>query len=76
MDKRLSPREEDVLRLLTHGLTNREIAEQLGISWRTVDAYLRRIYDKINAKGRVEAVVWYIQRYKKDNRDTNTEGDT
>jgi len=66
MDKELSPREKEILMLVTQGLTNREIANRLGISWRTVDAYLRRVYRKINVRGRIAAVVWYMQHEKGD----------
>ena len=66
MNRELSPREEEILMLVTQGLTNREIANRLGISWRTVDAYLRRVYRKINVRGRIEAVVWYMQHEKGD----------
>lgn len=75
MDKELSPREEEILMLVTQGLTNREIANRLEISWRTVDAYLRRVYRKINVRERIEAVVWYIQHEKGDG-PTNGEEST
>jgi DNA-binding CsgD family transcriptional regulator/tetratricopeptide (TPR) repeat protein len=51
----LSPREFSVLVILTEGRTNREIAERLFISERTVAVHVRRILQKMGVKGRVEA---------------------
>lgn len=51
----LSPRESSVLVVLTEGRTNREIAERLFISERTVAVHVRRILQKMGVKGRVEA---------------------
>jgi excisionase family DNA binding protein len=52
---RLSPREREVLRLLAAGLRDREIAERLFISVRTVEGHVRRIIAKLNAPTRVAA---------------------
>jgi predicted ATPase/DNA-binding NarL/FixJ family response regulator len=52
----LTAREFDVLRLLAQGLSNPQIAEQLVISRRTVDAHLRSIYDKLGVKSRDAAL--------------------
>jgi DNA-binding CsgD family transcriptional regulator len=51
----LSPREHEVLRVLAEGRTNREIAERLFISERTVDVHVRNILGKLGVAGRVEA---------------------
>jgi DNA-binding CsgD family transcriptional regulator/tetratricopeptide (TPR) repeat protein len=51
----LSPREGEVLRILAQGRTNREIAEQLFISDRTVAVHVRNILMKLGVAGRVEA---------------------
>lgn len=53
----LSNREHYVLRLLSQGLTNREIAKELGISQRTVDHHVTHILTKLNAPNRTAAVV-------------------
>ena len=51
----LSPREAEVLTVLTEGRTNREIAERLFISERTVAVHVGKILAKLGVSGRVEA---------------------
>jgi DNA-binding NarL/FixJ family response regulator len=56
----LSPRENDVLRMLADGLTDREIAQALVISPRTVETHVSNILHKLNVRKRAEAA----QRYR------------
>jgi len=53
----LTSREMDVLRLLAEGLTNYQIARRLGLSTRTVEAHLTRIYAKLDVRSRTEAAL-------------------
>jgi DNA-binding NarL/FixJ family response regulator len=53
----ISPREEDVLRELARGRTDREIALNLGISVRTVQSHLDRIREKTQRRRRAELTV-------------------
>ncbi len=57
----LSPREIEVLRLLATGRSNREIAETLFLSIRTVERHLTNIYIKIGVHSRAEAIVFAHQ---------------
>jgi two-component system, NarL family, nitrate/nitrite response regulator NarL len=50
----LSKREMEVVRCLSRGLTNREIAKQMGLSQHTVKNYLFRVFDKLGVSSRVE----------------------
>lgn len=50
----LSKRQLDIVQSLAEGLTNREIAERLGLSEHTVKNYLFRIFDKLGVSRRVE----------------------
>jgi len=47
----------EVLRLVTKGLSNKDVAEELCLSMRTVQAHLGRIFNKLNVGSRTEAVV-------------------
>lgn len=53
----LSQREQEVLEELAKGQHTREIAESLGLGEETVKSHLSRLYQKLRAKDRVEAVV-------------------
>ncbi len=57
----LSPREVEILNLVAKGLTNKEIGPALNISYDTVRAHLRRIYEKLHVRCRTEAVMKYSQ---------------
>jgi DNA-binding CsgD family transcriptional regulator len=52
----LTLREEEVLRLMTTGLRNKEIAARLGISERTATFHVGNVLSKLGADGRVEAI--------------------
>jgi two-component system nitrate/nitrite response regulator NarL len=58
--EQLSPREEEILRLLSEGLTDREIAEALQISSRTVETHVGNILRKLEARNRAEAARFYL----------------
>lgn len=53
----LTLREQEVLDQLAHGISNREISEQLTISVRTVETHLNNIYGKLGVRGRVQAIL-------------------
>lgn len=57
----LSPREREVLKLVTEGLTNREIATALFITENTVKNHLRNILDKLHLKNRAQAAAFAIK---------------
>jgi DNA-binding NarL/FixJ family response regulator len=57
----LTPRETDILRLLTLGLSNQEIADECFLSINSVKSYIRSAYRRIGATSRSQAVVWCIQ---------------
>ena len=57
----LSPREQEVLDYLSHGLLYKEISEKMGISYETVHTYIRRIYEKLQVRTRTEAVAKFLR---------------
>lgn len=57
----LSSREQEVLRLLSQGSTNKEIAQSLEISENTVKAHLKSILRKLGVTNRVEAAGWALR---------------
>ncbi|HEX8696830.1 MAG TPA: response regulator transcription factor [Longimicrobium sp.] len=58
----LSEREEEVLRRIAWGESNKEIAGKLGISTKTVETYKARITDKLGLRSRTEMVRYALQR--------------
>jgi len=57
---KLSKREQDVVRAVAEGRTNREIAAHLGLTEHTVKNYLFRIFDKVGVSTRVELVLYAL----------------
>lgn len=56
----LSPREEEILRLLATGNRSKEIADALAIGIGTVNTHVRHIYDKLHVRSRAEAVARFL----------------
>src|SRR3972149_11557572 len=57
----LTAREAEMLRLISRGLRNREIAETLGISQKTVEAHIGRVLLKLGATSRTQAAILAIR---------------
>ena len=57
----LSAREREVLLLLAEGLSNVEIADQLGIAVNTVRNHVRSILEKLGLRNRVQAAVYAVR---------------
>ncbi len=60
--KPLSKREKEILSYIAKGLSNKEVAEVLGLSSTTVRTHLEHIYEKLNVTNRVEAVTEGIRQ--------------
>ena len=56
----LTSREQEVLKLLAQGFTNKDIAQTLFLSVRTVEAHLRNVYSKLGVSSRTEAAIWAV----------------
>ena len=59
---RLTPREAEVVQLLTDGLSTREISQKLALSEHTIRNYLSAIYDKLGVSSRVELALYAVHR--------------
>ena len=57
----LTKRELEVLKQLSFGLTNKEIAEALGISYETVKEHVQHVLRKLGVSDRTQAAVWAVQ---------------
>ena len=57
----LTPREMEVLQLVAQGLSNKELAEELTISEKTVKTHLSSIYSKLNLSDRTQAAIYALK---------------
>lgn len=57
-----SPRQAQILSLIAEGLSNKEIAQHLGLSPRTIDAHLQRLYVRHDVHSRASLVAkWLLE---------------
>ena len=59
---RLTRREGEVLRLLSKGLVDKEIAQAMGISAWTVHGHIKKIFEQLHVRTRTEAVIRYLEK--------------
>ncbi len=60
LQKGLSNREAEVAELVSKGLSNKEVANQLFVTEKTVKFHLTNIYKKMNVKSRAQLIVWCL----------------
>ena len=68
--KSLTEREHEILRLLSDGLQNKEIARTLAITENTVETHLRHMYAKLEVYNRTQASRRYLQGQEPSTLDT------
>jgi non-specific serine/threonine protein kinase len=57
----LTDRERQIAAFIAEGLTNREVADRLHISHRTVDAHVQHILNKLNLRSRAQVAAWAVE---------------
>lgn len=62
--KLLTQKEQEVLKLLSSGLSYKMIADKLEISYSTVNTHIKHIYNKLHVSSLGEAVSWYFKNIK------------
>jgi DNA-binding CsgD family transcriptional regulator len=60
----LTPREEQVAALVADGLSNRQIANRLGLSYRTIENHVAHILTKLGFESRARVAAWYTARQR------------
>ncbi len=58
---KLTPRESDVVKLIVKGLRYKEIADDLGLSYETVNTYVGRIRRKLSVSSKTEIALWAVR---------------
>lgn len=58
----ISDRELDIIRLAAKGLTNKEIADRLHLSYRTIEGHMRDVFNKLGVGSRTEAVLHGLKK--------------
>jgi DNA-binding NarL/FixJ family response regulator len=61
-EEALTPREEEILKLIAKGYRTKEVAEDLKISAQTVETHLRNVYNKLHVRSRAGAVALFLSR--------------
>jgi DNA-binding NarL/FixJ family response regulator len=73
VENRMTKREGDVVRLAVEGLSNREIAQELGLTEHTVKNYLFRVFEKLGVSNRVELVLSCLRQEEAAREETIVE---
>lgn len=60
----LSPKENEVLALLSQGLSYKMVADKLGVSYTTINTHTKRIYEKLHISSLGEAIAYYYKNLK------------
>lgn len=69
---RFTPKQIRIMQLLTEGLTNKEIAAQVGNTEHVLKNYLRTIYDLSGMSNRTELALWYLHHYERGTNEPST----
>lgn len=70
----LSPRHQEILPLLSEGLTNKEISTRLSLSEKTIKNYLADLFDRLQMSRRAQVAAWFISQNIRQPPSQNTSG--
>lgn len=70
----LSPRHQEILPLLSEGLTNKEISTRLSLSEKTIKNYLADLFDRLHMSRRAQVAAWFISQNLRQPPSQNTSG--
>jgi len=62
--KNLSPRQSEILALMSEGYSDKEIARKIGVSYPTVRTHIDRIFREYGLRNRTEAVAVWLSRLR------------
>ena len=65
----LSDKEQEILQLVAQGCTNKAIASAIGVTQRTVENYLSKLFVKLNVESRAEAVIVAKEKHGLNNEE-------
>ncbi|KQT16533.1 LuxR family transcriptional regulator [Chryseobacterium sp. Leaf404] len=57
----LTPKEQEVLKFLSEGLSYKMVADKLGVSYSTINTHTKHIYEKLHISSLGEAIYWYYR---------------
>ena len=69
----LSAREKQVVTMVCHGLSNREIAEKLGVAEGTVKGHLHSTYEHLGVRSRIELMIALVRPQQSEVRQADEE---
>ena len=73
-DNLLTPREKEILKMISDGCTSSEIAEKLFLSKRTIDTHRTHLIQKLNLKSLPELIKYAINYYSDEANNNNSKG--
>lgn len=60
-EENLTPKEKEVLKFLSEGLSYKMVADKLGVSYSTINTHTKHIYEKLHISSLGEAISWYYK---------------
>ena len=60
-EREITPRQNDIVKLIVKGFTNQEIAEQLGVSIYTIKNHKKTLFKKVNVKNSIELANYILK---------------